>query len=108
MPFAEFDGITLGEDGTVTGLEIHVEGVEFDLDAVVRPISTLRTLDASGCSKATGTCVGQGPTRMLSPVASLFDADPFHAHLFLVRDPVNAVWQTDDRGEPREVLWPHR
>ena len=64
VPLSEFDGVMLHEDGTVARIEIAKEGgderwkyVNFDLDAIVRPISTLQAFTADGCWKATGAHV---------------------------------------------------
>ena len=58
VPFPNFDGVTIAANGTVERFEVHSEGHEFDLVALVEPLlSSLTGLDASGCEKATGmTC----------------------------------------------------
>ena len=64
VPLSEFDGVMLHEDGTVARIEIAKEGrdergtyVNFDLDAIVRPISTLQAFTADGCRNTTGAHV---------------------------------------------------
>ena len=56
VPLADFKGVTLDAEGTVTGLEIHATKIKFDLAAhVAVPLrSTLTALDASGCTQAEG------------------------------------------------------
>ena len=57
-PLGDFEGVAVGEDGLVTGLNFEGKArVAFKL-ADFAPLVSLKEINLSGCGKATGECVG--------------------------------------------------
>ena len=58
MPLGDFEGVTVAEDGLISGLNFESKrDVPFKL-ADFAPLVSLKEINLSGCGKATGECVG--------------------------------------------------
>ena len=65
VPLGDFEGVSVGEDGLVVGLDFHgKEDVAFKLGDFALLVS-LKELNMQGCSKATGGCVVWGGSSMI-------------------------------------------
>ena len=68
VPLGDFKGVTVGDDGLITGLNFTLDfayktDVAFKL-ADFAPLVSLKEINLSGCEKATGECVGSRDSRV--------------------------------------------
>ena len=60
VPLGDFEGVTVGEDGLIVGLDFREKKeVRFKLSDFA-PLVSLKELSMKECSKATGACVYDG------------------------------------------------
>ena len=61
VPLGDFEGVSVGEDGLIVGLDFRQEGhgVKFELGDFA-PLASLKELNMEKCRSATGECVVGG------------------------------------------------
>ena len=64
VPLGDFEGVSVGEDGLIVGLDFGgKEDVAFKLRDFA-PLASLKELNMQGCRSATGECVLRGEGRV--------------------------------------------